>query len=122
MAQNFNIGELGQLLTVDAVSNNITFAANSIVIGNASSNSVVNSTSFSGTANNALTANNSTNLGGAAASAYVNTSGNYTVAGNLNFTGTNNYFTSNTYFGNSTVRSTINQYTQSIINLTLMGY
>ena len=44
------------------------------------------------------------------------------IAGNLNFTGTNNYFTSNTYFGNSTVRSTINQYTQSIINLTLMGY
>lgn len=57
-------------------------STNTLTIGTAT----VNSTNYTGTANNA------TNLGGAPASAYVNTSGNFTVAGNIYFTGTNNFF------------------------------
>jgi hypothetical protein len=48
MTQAYQLGDLGQLLTVDTVGNNITLAANSVVVGTA----VINSTSFSGIANN----------------------------------------------------------------------
>lgn len=68
-----------------------TFTKNPIYVGNATVNVSINSTSFTGTANNA------TNLGGVAAASYVNTSGNYTVSGNINFTGTNVYHTSTLY-------------------------
>jgi len=103
MAQSFNLGELGQYLTVDVVGNNITFAANSISVGNASVNVVVNSSSvyisgspltgtntsaqytwsntqtfsntitFSTTING--TANNASYLGGTTASGYQTTAG-----------------------------------------------
>jgi len=52
MTQAYQLGDLGQLLTVDAVGNNITLAANSVVVGNASVNATINSTAFTGTANN----------------------------------------------------------------------
>jgi hypothetical protein len=61
----------------------------------------VNSTIYQGTANNA------TNLGGVAASAYVNTSGSFTVAGNINFTAANNFFSQVVNVGaNSRVNTT----------------
>jgi hypothetical protein len=77
-----------------------------IAIGNTSVNVSINSTTFSGTANNAsylgtqLPAyyTNATNITTGTlpyaqlGAAVVNTSGNFTVAGNLNFTGTNTYF------------------------------
>jgi trimeric autotransporter adhesin len=52
MTQAYQLSDLGQLLTVDAVGNNITLAANSVVVGNASVNATINSTAFTGTANN----------------------------------------------------------------------
>jgi len=82
-----------------AVGANATVNTTSHFVGNATVNTnmtggqiaisgaTINSTIYTGTANNA------NNLGGAAASAYVNTSGNYTVSGNINFTGSNNQFT-----------------------------
>ena len=71
--------------------------ATTVAIGNSSVNVSINSTAFSGTANNA------TNLGGVAAASYVNTAGNYTLAGNINFTGTNVYHTSTLYVGGQIV-------------------
>jgi Chaperone of endosialidase len=52
MTQAYQLSDLGQLLTVDAVGNNITLAANSVVVGNSSVNATINSTAFTGTANN----------------------------------------------------------------------
>jgi hypothetical protein len=60
-----------------------------LFIGNSTVNTTLNSTFFTGTSNLALTANNATNLGTAPASAYVNTSGNFSLAGNISFTGSN---------------------------------
>jgi hypothetical protein len=54
-----------------------------IRIGNSSVTSTINSTSFTGTANNA------TNLGGTAAASYVQNTDSRTLSGNLNFTGAN---------------------------------
>jgi hypothetical protein len=50
-----------------------------IFIGNGASNATINSTTYTGSANNA------SNLGGVAAASYVNTSGNYTLTGNVTF-------------------------------------
>jgi len=55
--------------TINATSNGITANATSINIGNSSVNSTINSTAFTGTANDA------TNLGGTAASGYQTTAG-----------------------------------------------
>ena len=82
--------------------------SNTISVGNSTVNSLINSTSFSGTANNALflggtaavgyqttaglsanvatlSSNNASFLGGVAAASYVNTSGSYTIGGVLTF-------------------------------------
>lgn len=94
------------------------------------SGATINSTIYTGTANNA------NNLGGAAAASYVNTSGNYTVAGNINFTGANNQFT-NVYVttavnvganvianttqitvGNTSVYTTVNS---TVVNTTILS-
>jgi hypothetical protein len=45
MAQNFNLGSLGQMLTVNAVANTMTLAAN-VIIGNSSANIVLSGNSF----------------------------------------------------------------------------
>ena len=102
MAQNFNLGTLGQVLTVNTAANTTTYVS-ALVVGNSSVNVVVNSSSvyvngsplggatntaaqytwsntqtfqntitFSSTING--TANNSLYLGGIAAASYVNTS------------------------------------------------
>ena len=65
--------------TINATSNG--FLANTTVItfGNSSVNVNINTTSFSGTANNALS------LNGVSPSAYINTTGNYTLSGNIVF-------------------------------------
>lgn len=78
---------------------NVTVNTTSVFVGNATVNTnmtggqiaisgaTINSTIYTGTANNA------NNLGGVSSASYVNTSGNYTVSGNINFTGSNNQFT-----------------------------
>lgn len=86
-----------------------TFVASNVTIGNASSNSTINSTAFSGSANN------STNLNGQPASYYtnasnittgtlpyaqipaniVNTTGSFTISGNTTLAGTNTAISSN---------------------------
>ena len=101
--------------SIGASSNGVLITNTSINIGNSSVNTTINSTAFSGSANNA------SYLGGVAAGSYVNTSGNYTVAGNINFTATNNFFSSIVYVGanvyanttslfvgNATVNTTVN--------------
>jgi hypothetical protein len=104
---------------------NVTVNATTVAVGNATvytnttagqislSGATINATNYSGTANNA------NNLGGAAPSAYVNTSGNYTVSGNINFTGANSSFveinvganvdinTTAVFVGNATVNSAL---------------
>jgi hypothetical protein len=104
---------------------NVTVNTTSVDVGNATifteitagqvslSGATINATNYSGTANNA------NNLGGAAPSAYVNTSGNYTVSGNVNFTGANVNFvnvnvganvdvnTTSFFIGNATVNSVL---------------
>ena len=103
--------------TINSTSNGVVVNATSFVIGNSSVNATINSTSFTGSANNAtnafgkaesalnvnsaLTANNSTNLGGTAAASYVQNSDSRTLSGNLNFTGANLTIT-----GNLTIAST----------------
>lgn len=97
---------------------------NTLTVGTAT----INSTNFSGTANNALylggtaasgyqttaglaanvatlTANNATNLAGAPATAYVNTSGSYTLSGNIAFTGANTTISNLTADGSTTTIS-----------------
>ena len=90
MAQSFNLGELGQYLTVDVAGNNITFAANSLSVGNSTVNAVVNSTSIYmngalviNSTTSTLTTNNASYLGGIAAASYALLSG-------ASFTGTVN--------------------------------
>jgi hypothetical protein len=108
MAQNYNIGALGRVLTVNSTANTATYTS-ALVVGNSSVNVVVNSSSvyLSGspltgtntaaqytwsntqTFSNTITftstivgtANNANNLGGVAAASYVNTSGSYTISG-----------------------------------------
>ena len=91
---------------------NVTVNTTSAFVGNATVNTnmsagqiaisgaTVNSTIYTGTANNA------NNLGGTSSGSYVNTSGNYTVAGNINFTGANNQFT-NVYASGIVVGSNV---------------
>jgi hypothetical protein len=52
-----------------------TYIRNNLVVGNSTSNSTINSTAFTGSANN------SSYLAGVAAASYVNTSGAYTITG-----------------------------------------
>lgn len=86
-SQAVNVGANTIVNTTAVFTGNSTVNTN-IVGGQISiSGATINSSIYTGTANNA------NNLGGASSSAYVNTSGNYTVAGNLNFTGSNNQFT-----------------------------
>jgi hypothetical protein len=66
-----------------------TYTINPIYVGNSSVNVSINSTSFSGTANNA------NNLGGTAAANFVQNTDSRTLSGNLNFTGANVAFTGN---------------------------
>jgi hypothetical protein len=91
--------------------------SNTISVGNSTVNASINSTTFSGTANNSsflggvaasgyqtsaglasnvatLSANNSSFLGGVSAASYVNTSGSYTLGGVLTFSA-NAIFNSN---------------------------
>jgi len=62
-----------------------------VIVGNSVVNATINSTSFTGTANNA------NNLGGFPASSYVRTSGAYELSGNITFTG-NTTFSNNVTF------------------------
>lgn len=118
----------------NVVNNNITAVSNSlgsfislsssnssIKVGNSTVNVIINSTSFSGTSNNAtylggtlasgyqttaglaanvatLMANDSVYLGGVLGSSYVKNTDSRVLSGNLNFTGTNTYFSSNVGF------------------------
>jgi hypothetical protein len=85
---------------------------NTVTIGSGS----VNATNYSGTANNA------NNLGGAAPSAYVNTTGNYTVAGNLNLTGANNFFSQGVNVGaNALVNTTSHFVGNSTVNTNMVA-
>jgi hypothetical protein len=87
---------------------NTAFAANSTGIY-FSNTLVLNSSVFTGTANNSnssLTANNANNLGGAPSTAYVNTSGSYTISGNLNFSGANVFFTTGWRIGANVTANT----------------
>jgi len=68
MAQNFNLGTLGQVITVNTAANTVAYAS-AIVVGNSTVNVVINSTSSTATANNALY------LGGTLASGYQTTAG-----------------------------------------------
>jgi hypothetical protein len=74
---------------------NGTFTRNPIYVGNATVNVTINSTSFTGTSNNA------SYLGGTAAANFVQNTDSRTLSGNLNFTGANN-----TISGNLTITST----------------
>ena len=65
--------------TINATSNGVLLTTSSLTFGNSSVNASINTTSFSGTSNNA------TNLGGVAASGYVNTSGSYTLSNSITF-------------------------------------
>lgn len=88
---------------------------NYVSLGNSSVNVSINSTSFSGTANN------SDNLGGVAAASYVQNTDSRVLSGNLNFTGANVVYdtglkvganvivtTSTITVGNSTVNTVTN--------------
>ena len=118
--------------TVNTYSN--TFInSSSITIGNSSVNNLINSTSYTGTANNSLY------LGGVIAAAYVVNTMNGNLTGNVTFTGTNTVFNSNvthaansyfnganTYIDGTDFRSTSNNTlagTNTVIssNLTLSG-
>jgi len=104
---------------------NSTVYTNAIAGQISLSGATINATNYSGTANN------SDNLAGAAASAYVNTSGNYTVSGNLNFTGANVNFvnvnvganvdvnTTSFFVGNTTVNTNITAGQISISGVTV---
>lgn len=115
----------GSKLVVGNTASNVTVNSIAIAIGS----TIINSTSFTGTANNALylggtaaadyqteaglsgnvatlTANNANNLGGVAAASYVQNTDSRTLSGNLTFTGanlsvsgTNTVFTSNVTIG-----------------------
>ena len=86
-SQGVNVGANALVNTTSHFVGNSTVNTNMVAGQISISGATINSTIYTGTANNA------TNLGGAAAAAYVNTSGNYTVSGNINFTGSNNQFT-----------------------------
>jgi len=76
MAQPYQLGELGQFLTVDVTGNNIFFTANSFSFGNASVNVTINSTSFSGSFNG-NTLSNTFTIGTAA---YHVSNGNFGIS------------------------------------------
>lgn len=81
-----------------SVGNSTSFAnvySTFIRIGNSTVTSTINSTSFTGTANNA------SNLGGNAAANFVQNTDSRTLSGNLYFTGANNNFS-----GNLTIEAT----------------
>jgi len=86
-----------------------TFTRLPIYVGNSSVNTTINSTSFTGTANNSLY------LGGTAAASYVQNTDSRTLSGNLTFTGanlsvlgTNTYITSNVVIGSTATFYSIN--------------
>jgi len=124
MTQAYQLGDLGQLLTVDAVGNNITLAANSVGIGNSApttrlsvngttylqgnvtfTQGIVDSTGSQGTAGQVLTSNGSGNVywstvsGGGGGS--VNVAAQYTWTNTQTFTNT-------ITFSGSIVANTIN--------------
>ena len=163
---NSQLGSLtvaGRTDTIEAnVSNRLSVGTNVLVtplqirVGNSSANVIisnnqlniagatVNSTVYSGTANNSLflggtaaasyqttaglsanvatlTANNSLFLGGTAAASYVNTSGNFTVAGNINFTGTNTNFTTARSGANVSINTTAVFVGSATVNTSITG-
>ena len=80
MAQEFNLGALGQFLSVDITGNNISFAANNLTVGNSTVNSSFNSASHTigttGTGTGGLTTNSTTLfIGNNTVNAVVSTSG-----------------------------------------------
>lgn len=105
--------------TINSTSNGIVLSTTSLTVGNSSVNATINSTSFSGTANNAtnafgktesnlnvnnaLTANNTTNLGGTAAASYVQNTDTRTLSGNLIFSGANVVFSGRARFSGGVV-------------------
>ena len=71
-----------------------------ILIGNSTVNASVNSTIYSGTANNA------SYLGTYVATAYLKLNDNAVLSGNINFTGTNNVFGSRLLVGANVIANT----------------
>lgn len=80
--------------------------SNNVTVGNGSVNATMNSTSFSGVANNSLY------LGGVQPNNYINTTGNYILSGNLVF---NSNVTVNT---NLIISTTANLYVNTITTTT----
>jgi hypothetical protein len=77
---------------------NVIVNTTGLFVGNSSVNTTINSTAFTGTANN------SNYLGSVAAASYVQNNASRTLSGNLYFTGTNNVFAANTVkIGTSTI-------------------
>jgi hypothetical protein len=115
MTQSYQIGNLGQYLTLDTTGNNIFLAANSISVGNSTVNGYIASNStvsyYTGTAYNALS------LGGTSATNYVtgfqltNNLGNYAALSGATFTGSITATSVTTPFvnhGNNSVNVVIN--------------
>lgn len=78
-----------------------TFTKNPIYVGNSTVNATINSTSFTGTSNNA------SYLGGTAAANFIQNTDSRTLSGNLYFTGSNNYFDTTVFVGNSTATAIV---------------
>ena len=96
----------------------VNTSTNTVSIGNTSVNATINSTAYTGSANNA------TNLGGAPYTAYVNTSGSFTVGGILTYNAnlvvnTGNYIV----LGNTSVNAIVNStvYSGTSNNATNLG-
>lgn len=81
--------------TFNKTTNNV-LVANTLTVGTAT----VNTTNYTGTANNA------TNLGGAAASAYATLAASQTFAGNNTVAGTNTVFSSNVTISSANINAT----------------
>jgi len=79
--------------SINSTSNGVVLTNNSLTIGNSSVSAAINSTAYSGTANNA------TNLGGVVASGYVQNTDSRVMSGNLNFIGANVTFATGFYTG-----------------------
>ena len=79
--------------SINSTSNGAVLTNNSLTIGNSSVSAAINSTAYSGTANNA------TNLGGVVAAGYVQNTDSRVMSGNLNFIGANVTFATGFYTG-----------------------
>ena len=79
--------------SINATSNGVVLTNNSFTIGNSSVSAAINSTAYSGTANNA------SYLGGVVASGFVQNTDSRVMSGNLNFSGANVTFGTGWYVG-----------------------